>query len=361
MREKVKKMIQTINQITPKNKEVGKKALAHLNNLTKPLGSLGRLEELAIQLAEMTGDPFPNVSPAGSIVFAADHGIAKEGVSAYPQEVTAQMVYNFLSNGAAINVLTKQINAMFEIVDIGVATDLQGTGFVDKKVKYGTASFLSENAMTREEAKEAIEVGMEVAERMIDQGAKSLILGEMGIGNTTSSSAILALLIDEDLENIVGVGTGISEDTLRFKREVIHQALINRQPDQSDVLDILSKIGGLEIAGMTGAMLKAASMHTPVIVDGFICTISAILATKLSENVSDYLIFSHQSQEPGHCLALKMLEAKPILDLGLRLGEGTGAALAFPILESSVKILKEMATFSTAGVSRVGKSNLPKN
>jgi len=349
-------MKQTIEQITPTNKEAGKKTRIHLNNLTKPQGSLGRLEELAIQLAEITGDSFPTISPPASIVFAADHGIAKEGVSAYPQEVTAQMVYNFLSSGAAINVLTKQINAMFEIVDIGVASDLAGTGFVRKKVKYGTGSFLDENAMTRAEAQEAIEVGMEVAETMIDKGANSLILGEMGIGNTTSSSAILALLTEEKLENIVGKGTGISEDTLQLKREIINKALVNRQPNPNDVLDILSKIGGLEIAGMTGAMLKAASRQIPVIVDGFICTISAILATKLSKNVSDYLIFSHQSQEPGHCLALKLLDAKPILDLELRLGEGTGAALAFPILESSVKVLKEMATFSTAGVSTEQKS-----
>ncbi len=350
-----------MKQISPKDKQVGKEVLAHLNDLTKPKGSLGRLEELAIQLAEMTGDMFPTISPPGSIVFAADHGIANEGVSAYPQEVTAQMVYNFLGDGAAINVLTKEINAMFEIVDIGVASDLDGDGYVAKKVKYGTASFLRENAMSREEAQQAMEVGMEVAEKMIDNGAKSLILGEMGIGNTTSSSAILALLSEGDLEDIVGRGTGITEEMLQKKREVIQQALAERQPDRNDVLDILSKIGGLEIAGMTGAMLKAASRRTPIIVDGFICTISAILATKLSENVSDYFIFSHRSEEKGHGLALDLLHARPILDLGLRLGEGTGAALAFPILESSLQILKKMATFSSAGISKEQKSIKVKN
>ncbi|WP_416148836.1 nicotinate-nucleotide--dimethylbenzimidazole phosphoribosyltransferase [Salipaludibacillus sp. HK11] len=341
----------TINKITATNKQVGKQTLAHLNNLTKPPGSLGRLEKLAVQLAEITGDTFPTVSPPASIVFAGDHGIAKEGVSAFPQEVTTQMVANFLAGGAAINVLTKQIDAMLEIVDIGVASDIEGSGFINKKIRYGTANFAKEDAMTRKEAQKAIEVGIDIVKQVIKQGANSIILGEMGIGNTTSSSAIIATLAEVNVEGIVDIGTGITAEQRVLKRKIIAQALEDRKPNREDVLDILSKIGGLEIAGMTGAILGAASERKPVIIDGFICTVSALLATKLVPEARDYLIFSHRSQEQGHTTALKMLQANPLLDLELRLGEGTGAALAFPIVESSLKILKGMATFTSAGIS----------
>ncbi|MCE7791603.1 nicotinate-nucleotide--dimethylbenzimidazole phosphoribosyltransferase [Salipaludibacillus sp. CUR1] len=349
-------MKHTINAIKPVNKEAGKRAKAHLNRLTKPPGSLGRLEELAVKLAEITGHPFPETAPPASIVFAADHGIAEEGVSAYPQKVTEQMVYNFLNGGAAINVLAKQAGALFKLVDVGVAADLEGTGLIDKKIRYGTGNFLKEKAMTPAEAELAILTGIEQAEEAINQGACSLILGEMGIGNTTSASAILAVLRGSNSDQIVGCGTGISPEKRLLKEKVIRQALAARKPGRDHVVDILSSVGGLEIAGMTGAVLGAASKQTPVIIDGFICTISALLAVKLSPSVKEYLIFSHLSQEPGHKVALEMLGEAPLLDLNLRLGEGTGAALAYPLLESAVRILKDMAVFTDEGVPALQNS-----
>jgi nicotinate-nucleotide--dimethylbenzimidazole phosphoribosyltransferase len=313
---------------------------------------LGRLEELAIQLAEITSEAFPVVSPAGVIVFAADHGVVEEGVSAFPQEVTVQMVMNFLNNGAAINVFSRQIGAMFEVVDIGVAADIAAESVVKRKVRYGTNNFCKQDAMTREEAELAISAGYERAENMIQQGCKCLILGEMGIGNTTPSSAILAVLSGQEISKLVGKGTGIATEKIIHKQEVIVRALTERKPDRKDPIDILAKIGGLEIAGMTGAMLAAAANRIPILVDGFICTISALLARGICDSASDYMIVGHRSVEPGHEIALKLLGKKPLLDLDLRLGEGSGAAVAFPILQSATLMLKEMATFASAGISK---------
>ncbi|XJZ28671.1 nicotinate-nucleotide--dimethylbenzimidazole phosphoribosyltransferase [Bacillota bacterium Lsc_1132] len=340
-------------KIQPLDKEMGQKVREYIDTLTKPLGSLGRLEELAIQLAEMTSETFPVVSPPGVIVFAADHGVVDEGVSAFPQEVTVQMVMNFLNRGAAINVFSKQIGATFEVVDIGVAADIEADGVVKRKVRYGTANFCKQDAMTREEVEKAIAVGYERAEKMIQKGSKCLILGEMGIGNTTPSSAILAVLSGREVSTLVGRGTGIASEKIIHKQEVIAQALKERRPNRNDPIDILTKVGGLEIAGMTGAMLAGAAYRVPILVDGFICTISALLTKEICNTASDYMIVGHRSVEPGHEIALQLLGKKPILDLGLRLGEGSGAAVAYPILESATLMLKEMATFTSAGVSKV--------
>jgi len=345
------KLKELINRIEPLNEEVGARVANYIDNLTKPIGSLGRLEELAIQLAKMTAEPFPQVSPAGVIIFAADHGITKEGVSAFPQEVTAQMVYNFLQGGAAINVFSRQIGAEFAIVDIGVASDLEQKGYIDRKIRYGTANFLNENAMEIDEAVEALLAGADVAEEMINRGAKCLILGEMGIGNTTTSSTLLAALSGKEVDSLVGKGTGLDEEQRLHKINVIRQSLQNRMPDASDPLDLLSKVGGLEIAGMAGAMLACASRRIPILVDGFICTVASLIATQFHAEVQNYMIVGHLSQEPGHQLALELLGKKPLLQLDLRLGEGSGAAIAFPLLESSTRMVKEMATFSSAGVS----------
>jgi nicotinate-nucleotide--dimethylbenzimidazole phosphoribosyltransferase len=338
--------------IQPLDIEMGQQVRNYLDTLTKPPGSLGRLEELAIQLAEITSEAFPVVSPAGVIVFAGDHGVVEEGVSAFPQEVTVQMVMNFLNNGAAINVFSRQIGAMFEVVDIGVAADIAAESVVKRKVRYGTNNFCKQDAMTREEAELAISAGYERAENMIQQGCKCLILGEMGIGNTTPSSAILAVLSGQDISKLVGKGTGIAAEKIIHKQEVIARALTERKPDRKDPIDILAKIGGLEIAGMTGAMLAAAANRIPILVDGFICTISALLARGICDSASDYMIVGHRSVEPGHEIALKLLGKKPLLDLDLRLGEGSGAAVAFPILQSATLMLKEMATFASAGISK---------
>ncbi|WP_198520804.1 nicotinate-nucleotide--dimethylbenzimidazole phosphoribosyltransferase [Alteribacter populi] len=344
-------LLKIIDEIPPVDKDAGNDIRSYLNTLTKPQGSLGRLEELVIQLGEITGSRFPEVSPPGIIVFAADHGIVSEGVSAYPQEVTSQMVDNFLHGGAAINVLAKQIGAKLEIVDIGVASTIETEGVISRKVRNGTENFLKKDAMSKEEALTAIGAGIEISEQFIDDGVKYLILGEMGIGNTTSSSAILAALSQVDIHEVVDAGAGISAEQMIHKQRIIKQAIFNRNPNPEDPLDVLVKVGGLEIAGKVGAILGAAIHRKPVLIDGFISTVAALLAYKLSPHVKDYMIIGHQSEERGHKLALDMLQMKPILNLNLRLGEGTGAALAFPILESSTKILKEMATFSSAGVA----------
>lgn len=344
-------MREIIEAIQPVDTVKGNDVQAYLHTLTKPKGSLGRLESLAVQLGEITSNSFPVIYPPAIIVFAADHGIAAEGVSSYPQEVTSQMVHNFLEGGAAINVLAEQIGAMLQTVDVGICSSIDNEKLVMKKIRNGTANFLYEDAMSKKEAVDAIEVGMDVAIKLIQDGAKCIIPGEMGIGNTTSSSAILAVLSQSNISSVVGAGTGISEEQRKHKEEIIQRAIMNRKPNQEDVLDILAKVGGLEIAGMTGAILGAASKKIPILVDGFISTVAALVAVKLCKHVKDYIIIGHQSEEKGHQTAVEMLESKPILDLQLRLGEGTGAALAFPLLNSSVKILQSMATFSSAGVT----------
>lgn len=344
-------MIQIAEQIPSLNKEMGEKVRAYIDTLTKPPGSLGRLEEMAIQLAEITSEEFPTVTPPGVIVFAGDHGVVEEGVSAFPQAVTVQMVMNFVNGGAAINVFSRQIGAMFEVVDVGVAEDFHTDVVVNRKVRYGTANFCQQDAMTRKEAEEAIAVGFERGEKMIRQGCKCLIIGEMGIGNTTPSSAILSLLSGHDLHSLVGKGTGLDPEQVSNKEKVIARALESRRPDPKDPIDILTKVGGLEIAAITGAMLAGAAHRIPILVDGFICTVSALLAKQICNKASDYMIVSHRSVEPGHQLAVTLLGKKPILDLGLRLGEASGAAVTFPILQSATLMLKEMATFTSAGIS----------
>lgn len=330
----------------------GLEVKAYIDTLTKPPGSLGRLEELAVQLGEITRVSFPKVTPPGIIVFAADHGVAKEGVSAFPQEVTQQMVYNFVNGGAAINVFAEQIGAQFSICDIGVAAPIESNQVVDENVRRGTGNFAKEDAMTKVEAEKALRVGYRLAEEMIhEQGIQCLILGEMGIGNTTTSSAILAVLSEKPVSELIGIGTGIESDKLKLKQKVIEDAIQARNPDKNDPLDILAKVGGLEIAGMAGAMLAAAANRIPILVDGFICTVAALIANELDGEAKDYMIVGHKSVEPGHETAINMLGKLPLLDLGMRLGEGSGAAVAFPILQSASLMLKNMATFDSAGIS----------
>ncbi|TYR81634.1 nicotinate-nucleotide--dimethylbenzimidazole phosphoribosyltransferase [Priestia megaterium] len=338
-------------KISPLHKAVAQQAKTYIDTLTKPQGSLGRLEEVAIQLAAITGKVFPTVTPPGVLVFAADHGVVEEGVSAFPQDVTAQMVVNFLNGGAAINVFSEQINAYFEIVDVGVASNLSHDFLRQRKIRNGTQNFCKADAMTREEAEAAIQIGFEEAERLIQKGIKCLIVGEMGIGNTTSSTSILAVLTGEKVEKLVGSGTGISDDQMYHKTKVIERALQARQINPQDPIDIISKIGGFEIAAMTGAMLAAATNRIPILVDGFICTIAALLATEMNGNAQHYMFASHQSVEPGHIRAMKLLNKEPLLNLQLRLGEGSGAAIAFPLLQSASLMIKNMATFESAGIS----------
>ncbi|USK61918.1 nicotinate-nucleotide--dimethylbenzimidazole phosphoribosyltransferase [Peribacillus asahii] len=338
-------------KVPPLDEAMGEQVTKYLDTLTKPPGSLGRLEELVIELGKMTGEAFPQVTKPGVIVFAADHGITAEGVSAFPKEVTEQMVRNFLNGGAAINVFSRAIGAEFAIVDIGIDSDIEAEGLTSKKVRRGTGNFYREEAMTREEAIQALKVGYEEGEKMLAKGVKCFILGEMGIGNTTPSSAITAVLSGQDMEKLVGFGTGLVSESVLHKQKVITEAIHNRQPNVEDPIDLLSKIGGLEIAGMAGAMLAAASHRVPILVDGFIATVSALIANMIAEGASNYMFVGHQSVEPGHKAAAELLGKKPLVDLGMRLGEGTGAAVAFPILQAATLALKEMATFADAGVS----------
>ena len=348
-----------INEIKPLDESAMQAARARQDTLTKPRGSLGRLEELSIQLAGMTSNPFPSVERKAVIVMAADHGVALEGVSAYPAEVTPQMVLNFLRGGAAINVLARQAGARVVVVDMGVAEDIPDASgkLIQRKIGLGTANLAKGPAMTREQAREAIQSGIEIAQAEIERGVDILATGDMGIGNTTPSAAVACALMNQIPVNIAGRGTGVDDGGLKRKIEVIARALHVNRPDGSDALDVLAKVGGFEIGGLVGVILAAAANRKPVVIDGFISTAAAMLAVSFAPAARDYMIAAHTSQERGHRLMLEWLGLDPLLNLNLRLGEGTGAALAFHLIEASTRILCEMATFDEAGVSDKEKFN----
>ncbi|MFP4016464.1 MAG: nicotinate-nucleotide--dimethylbenzimidazole phosphoribosyltransferase [Halanaerobiales bacterium] len=348
----MKKLKETLESINKLDCESMKKAKLRLDNLTKPVGSLGRLEEIAIKLAGITGNSIPQVKNKAHIVMVGDHGVVEEGVSAYPQEVTSLMVKNFINKGAAINVFTSQQGVDLILVDIGMKDKIESETVLQYKVRAGTGNFARELAMSVEEAAKALEVGMIVTEQLIENDVDLISTGEMGIGNTTSSSAILAVLSNSPLEDIVGSGTGLVTEKISYKRKIIKEALELHKPDPDDALDILSKVGGLEIAGMAGCMLAAAANKKPVIVDGFISGAAALIAQKLNPLVVEYILPSHISAEPGHIKMYELLGLKPFLDLDMRLGEGTGALLAVNIIEASCNMLQKMATFAEAGIKR---------
>jgi len=342
-----------IKQIQPLDEAAMQAARERQNQLTKPPGSLGRLEELSIQLAGISANPFPSVEHKSVIVMAADHGVTREGISAYPAEVTPQMVLNFLRGGAAINVLARQANARVVVVDMGVAVEFNDpTGqLIQRRVGTGTANLAEGPAMTRAQAEESIHSGIEVALGEISKGADILATGDMGIGNTTSSAAIACALMNVSPEKVAGRGTGVDNDGLKRKLAVIARALDVNKPNPKDALDVLMKVGGFEIGGLAGVMLAAAANRKPVLVDGFISTAAAMIAYVLAPAAREYMIAAHVSQERGHQLMLEWLGLKPLFDLNLRLGEGTGAALAFHLIDAATRILCEMATFGEAGVS----------
>lgn len=341
-------------EIEPIDKKAMDAAQERQNQLTKPAGSLGLLEEISVQLAGITGSVVNDVSSKTVIVMAGDHGVTDEGVSAFPKEVTPQMVLNIVHGGAAINVLSRHVGAKVVVVDIGVAEAIESPGIISKKVRLGTANFAKEEAMTREEAIKAIEVGIEVAFDEIDNGAKMLATGEMGIANTTSSSALLMVMTGSNDGDSVGRGTGISEDALAHKKELIKLSIAFHKPDPKDPIDVLAKIGGLEIAGIAGVILGAAVRKTPVVIDGFISGAGALIAGHLSPRSKDYMFASHVSVEPGHRMIIESLGLRPMLYMDMRLGEGTGAVLAMGLIEAATKIIGEMATFEEAGVSDKG-------
>ncbi len=341
----------TINRIDGLDLESMKLARERQDQLTKPQGSLGVLEELSIKMAGIQRRPIPEITRKVIIVMAGDHGVAAEGVSAFPQEVTPQMVANFAAGGAGINVLARHVGAEVRVVDVGVATSVDTPAVIDRKVRPGTANMAKGPAMTRDQAIACIEAGIEVAEAEIAAGADLLGTGDMGIANTTPSSAILTVFSGAGLEHSVGRGTGIGADAMDTKRKVIRTAIRVNQPDKRDGLDVLTKVGGLEIGGLAGVILGAAANGVPVIIDGFISGAAAMVAASLCPECRSYMIASHVSVEPGHKLMLEELALKPMLFMNMRLGEGTGAALASSLVEASCKVLAEMATFAEAGVA----------
>ncbi len=342
---------ETVKKIGLLDQEAIQSCQERLDSLTKPPGSLGVLEELAKRLAGITGNPRPTLGEKTIAVMAGDHGVVAEGVSAFPQEVTPQMVYNFINQGAAINVLGRHAGAKVIVVDVGVAAELEHPQLISKKVRMGTGNMATGPAMTREEAILAIEVGIQVANLEAAKGVSLLATGDMGIGNTTASSAILALCSQMPLEELVGRGTGIDDTRLALKRATIAKALEVNNPDRNDGIDIVAKVGGLEIAAIAGLILGGAANKIPVVIDGFIASGGALIAAKLAPQAVEYMLPSHASAEPGHRLALELLGLKPMLYMDMRLGEGTGAALAINLVEAATKIINQMATFADAGVA----------
>jgi len=342
----------TIARIVPLDEQAMEQARARQNQLTKPLGSLGRLEELSIQIAGITGQPRPHLQEPIVIVMAGDHGIARQGVSAYPAEVTPQMVLNFLHGGAAINVLARHVGARVLVADMGVAAELAAhPALINCKVALGTRDFSTERAMTREQATQAVEAGIEIAFQAVAAGADLIATGDMGIGNTTASSAIVAALTGRPVRDVTGRGTGIDDAGLARKIDLIEHALALHRPNPADGLDVLSKVGGFEIGGLAGVILGAAARRVPIVIDGFISGAAALIAQRLAPAVQPYLIAGHRSVERGHQAVFEQLELSPLLDLDLRLGEGTGAVLGQSLCIAACKILDEMATFADAGVS----------
>jgi len=343
---------QTIAAIQNLDETAMQAARERQSQLTKPPGSLGRLERLSIQIAGIQGKARPDVSRKALFVMAGDHGVVAEGVTAFPQDVTWQMVANFAAGGAAINVLGRQVGAKVVVVDVGVVGDAPASAAVIvKKVGRGTKNMAVGPAMSREEAVRAVEVGIEVLAAEMDPPLDLVGVGDMGIGNTTPSAAIISAFTGRSPAEVTGRGTGIDDARHAHKIGVIARALAVNQPDAAEALDVLAKVGGFEIGAIAGVMLAAAARHVPVVVDGVISSAGALVAAGLAPKVKDYLIAGHRSVEPGHRAALEHLGLEPLLDLEMRLGEGTGGAIAMHVVEAAVRTLNEMATFAEAGVA----------
>ena len=340
-------------------------ASAILDSLTKPPGSLGRLESIAIWLAGVTGDPRPRLDRRSIVVAAADHGVTRQGVSAYPSEVTAQMVANFLAGGAAINVLATRVGASVTVLDVGVAgeipggapSDAGGARYVSRRIRAGTDDLSVGAAMSRAEAVESVAIGLELVEALRTEGVALIGIGEMGIGNTTAASAVTAAMSGAAPATVTGFGTGIDDETRARKIAVVEAALAFHRPDPTDPIGVLATVGGLEIGALVGVILGAVGARIPIVLDGFITGSAALLADGLAPGIGSRMLAAHRSLEPGHGVILERLAMDPLLHLGLRLGEGTGAALAFVLIDAAVAIRDGMATFSSASVS--GRAGLP--
>jgi nicotinate-nucleotide--dimethylbenzimidazole phosphoribosyltransferase len=343
----------TIRSIEPPDASVRALADARQARLTKPPGSLGLLEDLASRVASAQRTLEPRVDSRAVLIFAGDHGVTAEGVSPYPSEVTAQMVANFLAGGGAINAIARTIGADVLVVDVGVATELpEAPGLLRRKIAFGTRNLARERAMTDEEALAAVASGIEVASEVVAAGAEILVLGEMGIGNTTAASAIAAALTQRPVVEVTGRGTGLDDAALARKAAVVERALALHAASLDTPLSVLASVGGFEIGAICGATLGAAARGALVAVDGFISTAGAALAAGLAPAATGYMIAGHRSAEPGHGALLEHLGLRPVLDLQMRLGEGTGAALAVPVVAAALAAFREMATFESAGVSQ---------
>ncbi len=350
--ENASRVLDVIRSIPPLDDKAMQAARARHDQLTKPQGSLGRLEALSIQLAGIAAQPRPHFKQPVIVTMAADHGGVRQGVSAFPQEVTPQMVANFLHGGAAINVLARHVGARVVVVDMGVAADLDAhPDLVDRKIAKGTRDFSVGPAMAREEARRAVEAGIEIVTREIERGADIIGTGDMGIGNTTASSAIVAAITRRPVAQVTGRGTGVDDVGLARKIATIERALEINRPNPNDAFDVLADVGGFEIGGLAGVMLGAAARRVPVVIDGFISGAAALVAYGLAPAVQQYLVAAHRSVEIGHRATHEYLRLEPLLDLNMRLGEGTGAALGISLCVAACKILDEMATFADAGVA----------
>ena len=352
----MKDLQRILDGIHPLKEEYLKQAKLRLDSLTKPRESLGKLESIAQKYSAIKEDLNPSINRKVVFTFAGDHGIAEEGVSAFPKGVTIQMVLNMLAGGAAVNVLARHVGAKVVVVDIGVDHDFEpAEGLVINKIGYGTKNLSTGPAMTRDDALRSIKVGVELAGESAKKGVDIIGTGEMGIGNTTPSSAILSVFTGLPAGEVVGRGTGIDDKTLRKKIDLIEKAIKLNQPDHEDPVDVLAKVGGFEIGGIAGLIIGSAYHRIPVVVDGFISTAGAMIAVALSPTINEYLFFSHLSSEAGHIKMFERLEQMPLLDLNMRLGEGTGAAMAISVIEAAVKIMTEMASFTSAGVDEALK------
>jgi len=346
-------LVETCRRIVAPDAEIARETQRCLDDKTKPRRSLGRLEDVACQIAAARGTPLPPLPTKAVVVMAADHGVADEGVSAYPAEVTGQMLLNFARGGAAINVLCRQAGARLVVVDMGTRAAVEAAGVLDRRVGPGTRNFTVGPAMTREQAMAALEAGIDLAAGLASDGVDLVGLGDMGIGNTTAASALTAAFTGLDPQEVTGRGTGVDDAGWSRKVTAIRRALAVNPPGAP--LDTAASLGGFEILGLAGVVLGAAARRVPVVVDGFITAAAALVAVRLAPAAAGYLIASHRSVEVGHRALLAALGTKPLLDLDLRLGEGSGAALAIPLCEAAVRILHEMATFGSAGVSDTGR------
>ncbi|KHD36116.1 nicotinate-nucleotide--dimethylbenzimidazole phosphoribosyltransferase [Clostridium acetobutylicum] len=343
----IENLIKSINGL---DNMVMSKIQKRLDNLTKPLGGLGTLEDIVKQLGGITGEVYPSVKNKTVIIMCADNGIVEENVSSCPKSVTASVTRNFMKGFTGINVFTRHAGADIEVIDIGVDADINEEGIINKKIRRGTSNMIKGAAMTRDEALKGLEVGIEAVKELKEKGVNLIGTGEMGVGNTTTSSAVASVLTGSPVEEMVGIGSGLTKEAFRNKIQIVKAAIALNKPNKEDPIDVLSKVGGFDIAGLAGCFLGAAIYRIPIVIDGFISASAALLAVKIDPLVKNFIIPSHGSAEPGSKWIMKELDLEPMLNLKMRLGEGTGAALAFQIIDMAVFSYLEMGTFENAEI-----------